>query len=353
MRVKATLGFFDLSVRALQGAAIVSAITVASSAVNAAENRVQRYTPGLGGSDLTTMLVPGWYGQVALVHYHATHLKGNDGNAFAYKSASSSPVSFKVNHFRAEAYIAQPRITYLSTERLWGAHLGFTTMLPLIDRSTSLGNVEASSALGIPSEPTVNAQLAAKKNGSHYGVGDLEIAPVLNWTIGDNQTITLAPTVVLPTGSHDASRNVNVGFGHYYTFRPSIQYGYIGDGWDVGVRSVLSFNTRNKSNGYKTGSIFNMDFALMKFVSEDVRLGLQGYAVKQLTSDHSTDANEQTQIGIAGGNKLQVYAMGPAVAWLKNGGEMLVEGKILSEFNARNRAQGITYMLTISKPFGM
>ena len=339
--------------RTVSALAVSAACLALGSTAQAAENRVQRYTPGLAGSDLTSMLVPGWYGQVALVHYHATKLRGDNGEPFAYKSTASSPVSFKVNQFRAEAYIVQPRITYISSERLWGAHLGFTAMLPMIQRATSLGNVSASNPLGNSSVPIVNAQLAAAKNGSHYGVGDLEMAPVLNWVIGDNQTITLAPTIVFPTGSYDTRRNVNVGFGKYYTFRPSIQYGYIGDGWDIGVRTILSFNSRNKDTGYKSGSVFNMDFALMRFIDEDVRLGVQGYVVKQFTNDHSTNAKEQIQIQYAGGNKLQAYALGPALGWLKNGGELLVEGKILREFDARNRSEGTTYMLTVSKPLGM
>jgi len=50
---------------------------------------------------------------------------------------------------------------------------------------------------------------------------------------------------------------------------------------------------------------------------------------------------------------MRAYALGPALAWIKNGGELLMEGKILQEFGARNRAEGTTYMLTISKPFGL
>lgn len=337
-------------------ALVVSAALLALGSAHAAENRVQRYTPGLAGSDLTSMLVPGWYGQVALVHYHATKLRGNDGNDFAVKvppPSPLSPASFKVNRFRAEAYIVQPRITYVSSERLWGAHLGFTAMLPMIQRATSLGHVQAIPSAFAGGEASVNTDLANRINGSHYGVGDLEMAPILNWAIGDNQTVTLAPTIVLPTGSYDAKRNVNVGFGRYYTFRPSIQYGYIGDGWDIGVRTLLTFNSRNKDTGYKSGSVFNMDFALMRFIDEDVRLGVQGYVVKQFTNDHSTNADAQTQIQYAGGNKLQAYALGPALGWLKNGGELLVEGKILREFDARNRSEGTTYMLTVSKPLGM
>jgi hypothetical protein len=348
-----TPGLFGMSCRAV---CLAAALVGASSVAVAAENRVQRYTPGLAGSDLTSMLVPGWYGQVALVHYHATKLRGNDGAAFVQQGTSPVPYTAQIKHFRAEAYIAQPRITYLSSARLWGAHLGFTAMLPLIQRATSLSNAQVSAPSFPPAIPAITAGVnnnLALKSGNDYGFGDLELAPVLNWAIGDNQTVTLASTVVLPTGSYDANKPVNVGFGKYYTFRPSIQYGYIADGWDVGVRTILSFNSRNKDNGYKSGNVFNMDFALMKFIDEDVRLGVQGYVVKQFTRDNSSNATAQSDIQVNGGNKLQAYALGPALGWLKNGGEMLVEGKILREFNVRNRAEGTTYMLTVSKPLGL
>ena len=45
-----------------------------------------------------------------------------------------------------------------------------------------------------------------------------------------------------------------------------------------------------------------------------------------------------------------VRAIGPAVSWLKNGGEFLLEGKFLQEFDARNRAEGQAFWLMFSKP---
>ena len=131
------------------------------------------------------------------------------------------------------------------------------------------------------------------------------------------------------------------------------QYGFIGDGWDVGARMVLSFNTKNKDTNYKSGTMFNVDFAAMKFVTEDLRLGVQGYVVNQLTKDSSDDANVQAAIDAADGAKMRAYAAGPALGWIVNGGEMVVEGKLLKEFGARNRSEGTTYMLMLSKPFGL
>jgi hypothetical protein len=338
-----------------------------SGAVHAAENRVQRYTAGIGGSDMTSPVSAGWYGQVAMIHYHASKLKGADGSA--YKADGRAPVgpgvtvpyTAPISHFRADAYVLLPRVTYISTQKWLGANTGFTVMLPLVERQTSISSNAAVSA-GVAGllGPTNTAGLLARvnstvgaKSGSNTGAGDLEFAPLLHWEIDDHQTATLTPTVILPTGEYDKNHAVNPGFGRFYTFRPSFQYGYIGDGWDVGARAVLSFNSRNKSTGTKSGDMLNIDFALMKFVSDDVRLGVQGYVVQQLNADESSDATRQAEINAAEGNKMSVYALGPALAWIVNGGEMLVEGKMLREFEARNRSQGTTYMLTISKPFGL
>lgn len=334
-----------------------------STGAHAAENRAQRYSAGLGGSDMTNMLAPGWYGQAAMIHYHATQLKDNNGDNAVLRGVTTVPgigavpYTAPLTNFRADAYVLLPRATYVSTQKILGGHVGFTMMLPLVHRQTSIsGNASVSSLIPSGTAALITAgvnQTIARQSGDRTSVGDLEMAPLVNWEIGDHQTVTLTPTVVFPTGDYDASKPVNAGFGRFYTFRPSVQYGFIGDGWDVGARAVFSANTRNKDTKYRSGNMFNLDFAIMKFVSEDVRLGVQGYVVQQLTDDHSENATAQATIAATNGNKMRTYALGPALAWIKNGGEMLVEGKVLQEFGARNRAEGTTYMLTVSKPFGL
>ena len=172
----------------------------------------------------------------------------------------------------------------------------------------------------------------------------------MHWEIGDHQSVTFAPTIVMPLGDFKAEQRVNAGFGDYYTFRPSVQYAFIGDGWDLGGRAVMSFNTRNKDTGYYSGKIFNFDWQAMAFVSEDIRVGVQGYFVRQLQADTSNVALEQSLINMEKGSKASVNAIGPAVAWLMNGGEMLIEGKFIKEFGAKNRTEGQAFWLTISKP---
>jgi hypothetical protein len=367
----------------LVAGAVIAALSSLSLSAHAAENRAQRYTPGLGGTDMTTMLVPGWYGQLAMIHYHATKLKDQNGDSPTLTSGSVSAdlvagaaaqaaagavlksggsalaaqtvagnalVAVKgqlagtglgyqttVDGFRADAYVALPRVTYISGTQFLGAHVGFTAMLPIVRRQTALSGVTTFT----DRSAAINAGLLQASGGNTALAS------------GATAAATFTPTLIVPTGKYDKNSAVNSGFGKFYTFRPSFQYGFIGDGWDVGARMVLSFNTKNKDTNYKSGTMFNVDFAAMKFVTEDVRLGLQGYVVNQLTKDSSDDANVQAAIDAADGAKMRAYAAGPALGWIVNGGEMVVEGKLLKEFGARNRSEGTTYMLMLSKPFGL
>lgn len=332
----------------LKASALVLALAAATSAM-AAENGNQRYSAGIGGSDMTTPIVSGLYFQAPMVAYHASKIKGNDGKQLT--NATPLPpggVRAKVS-IDADTYAVLPRLTYISSHRLLGAHVGVTAMLPVVKRKADFGLDAGSAGYNTALAPT-----AASMSGSETGIADLEVSPVMHWEIGDHQSVTFAPTIVMPVGDFKANQRVNAGFGDYYTFRPSVQYAFIGDGWDLGGRAVMSFNTRNKDTGYYSGKIFNFDWQAMAFVSEDIRVGVQGYFVRQLQADtvNPTPANGMTQQMLLDqkGNKASVNAIGPAVAWLMNGGEMLIEGKFIKEFGAKNRTEGQAFWLTISKP---
>jgi len=342
-------------------AVAVAAAMGAAGAALAAENGLQRYSPGVGGSDMTAPLVPGWYGQMPLVAYHASKIKDNSGDDRVQSgTASGVPYQAKLD-YKADTVALLPRLTYLSTNQLWGANLGVTVMLPLVYRKLDLSASSVTLGAPIPEPGATMLKTGIASNisalsGEQFGIGDLEISPIMHWEIGDHQHVTFAPTVIIPTGEYDKYRRVNPGYGNFYTFRPSIQYAFIGDGWDVGARLVWSYNTRNKDTGYRSGNIMNIDYQAMAFVSDDVRIGLQGYVVQQLSRDSqdltgfsTTDVAKLAQ-DTSTGNKMHVYAAGPAVSWLKNGGEFLLEGKFLQEFDARNRAEGQAFWLMFSKP---
>lgn len=348
--------------KAAKLSAVVLAVAAASSAM-AADNGQQRYAPGVGGSDMTSALVPGTYIQTPMVSYHASKLKDGAGrDATGSQPVDLGPLGVQnVDYntkFKTSIQAIQARVTHLTGEKFLGAKVGVTAMVPLIksDIDLAAGNPTINPAVPEPYASAATAGVAAgvaSASSSSFGIGDLEISPLLHWELAENQSLLVAPTIVLPTGQYDASERANPGYGNFYSFRPSVQYAYIGDGWDVGARFVMLFNTRNKDSGYRTGNIFNMDWQAMKFVSDDVRMGLQGYFVRQLTGD-TLDATVNPTIAatkqIVNGNKMRVNGVGPAVAWVVNGGDMLIEGKYLKEFGARNRSEGESFWLSISKP---
>ena len=352
----------SLAVSPVRLAACALAASLVSLSAGAAENGGQRYSAGIGGSDMTAPLMPGWYFQAPVVAYHAKKIKGDNGKQLTNLIPNSQlipggPYRAAVD-VEVDVRAVQPRITYLDNTRLLGANLGFTVMLPIVQRHadftlTSSVPEPANTGLGVQAGLD---QEAARLSRPGTGIGDLELGGILHWELADNQAMTLVTTFVVPTGDYQADRRLNPGFGNFYTFRPSLQYSYIADGWDFGVRGVLSFNTRNKDTGYRSGNVANVDFQLMTFVSEDIRVGLQGFAVHQFQNDSqdvSYLADPTKAAEIINGNRMRGYGLGPAIGWLKDGGDMMVEGKFIKEFGARNRTEGQAFWLTISKPLGL
>jgi hypothetical protein len=161
-------------------------------------------------------------------------------------------------------------------------------------------------------------------------------------------------------GDYDPNRAANPSAGDFWTFRPALQFSYIGDGWDVGSRIAYSYNTRNKLTGYKSGGYVNLDLAAMKSVSESTRVGLSAYAVNQLNKDTSNlspadfasrglafDAREDATLNLKG----HVYGIGPEVAYIHGAGDYLLEARLMKEFGADTRPKGFTGFVTLSKPF--
>jgi hypothetical protein len=202
----------------------------------------------------------------------------------------------------------------------------------------------------------MGAELAAAQNSTErMGFGDLEISPMMRWS-GDASQVLFIPTVVFPTGDFDPSRSANPGAGKFFTFRPAVQYSYIGDGWDASGRLAYSINTRNTDTHYRTGNYVNVDAALMRWLDDSWHMGLVGYAVAQTTRDSiniAVDPNTATGAREAPtlGQKGHVLGLGPELAYIKGAGEYLAEIRVIKEFAAENRPQGVAFWANFSRPF--
>ena len=114
-----------------------------------------------------------------------------------------TPVAFRAAvGIDADVRAIQPRITYLDNSRLFGANIGFTMMLPIVQRHADFTLTAPDLGLGAPIQALVQAGLntqAAALSRPATGIGDFEMGGILHWELADNQALTLVSTFVVPS----------------------------------------------------------------------------------------------------------------------------------------------------------
>ena len=365
----------------------IAALAVCGTAA-ATEDYDLRYAPGYGGAAMSAPFEGGW---VFPLHnyWYSGNIRGSTTANTDLTGAVSQLLQTQLPPGSAGATTRigtneqitvngwLPRLSYMSSTTFLGATLGGTVLVPIVNKasvasvhgvSTTLNG--AAAALPAAAQTYLNGlvtagatqgadALATANTTKRFGFGDLEFSPILRWSTEATQTLVILTTVA-PTGDYSSTRAANPSAGDFWTFRPAVQFSYIGDGWDAGTRVTYSYNTRDKMTGYKSGSYVNWDLALMKSISESTRLGLSGYAVEQLDKDTSNlsptdfaargaafDAREESTLGQKG----RVFGVGPELAYIQGAGDYLVEGRIMKEFAAEDRPKGFTAFVTLSKPF--
>jgi hypothetical protein len=364
------------------------AALVACGSAAATEDYDLRYAPGYGAADMSAPFEGGWVFQAHAYFYSAnvrgtqtvpTDLTGALSQALhtALPPGSAGAVTTIHTNDQQNVNGLLPRLSYMSATTFLGATLGGTALLPLVNKgseasvhgiSTTLTGIAATlppanqagllALVNGGATTQANALTAANSNKT-WGMGDLELSPILRWSTEATQTL-LVLTTVIPTGDYDPNRAANPSAGKFWTFRPAVQFSYIGDGWDMGSRVAYSYNTRNTLTKYKSGSYVNVDLALMKSVSESTRLGLSAYAVDQLNRDTTSltatefaakDAAFQSREEATLGQKGRIFGAGPEWAYIHGAGDYLLEARIMKEFGAQTRPKGFTGFVTLSKPF--
>ncbi len=362
--------------------ALAAVMAIACGTVSASEDYDLRYAPGIGGADMSAPFEGGWVFQ-AHAYAYSGNVRGTSviptdlSSSFGLPAGTAGALTTVHTNTQINVNGLLSRLSYMSATTVFGATLGGTVLLPLVTKGSEVSVHGVSStltgaALGLPaqtqagvvalvnSEATQQADaLATANSNKSWGPGDLEFSPILRWSTEATQTLFILTTVA-PTGDYNPNRAANPSAGKFWTFRPAIQFSYIGDGWDFGSRVAYSYNTRNTDTKYKSGSYLNVDLAAMKSITDSTRIGLSGYAVDQLDKDTtslsatefaSKDAAFQAREEATLDQKGRIFGVGPEVAYIHGAGDYLLEGRIMKEFGAQTRPKGFTAFLTLSKPF--
>jgi len=262
---------------------------------------------------------PGWLIEETLGYNHASRINDHSGNALAGSNKFTS-VS------------AATHVAYISNFRLLGGFYGAEILLPLAD---------------------VDLNTSGPKD-REQGVGDLIVSPfILQWTdhklFGMPYYHRFVFDITLPTGSYDRNHAVNAG-NNMVSINPYYAFTIIpADKLEFSVRLHYLWNSRNDApyTGLGVGTVqpgqaFHANYAASYEVIHGVRLGLNGYALQQLSEDRINGRSQDN-------SQERVFGIGPGIQYSNNGVSLYLNSYF--ETGAENRSEGTKIIFRLSKAF--
>jgi len=279
--------------------------------------QVQLPTVNLGDTNFEDAVAgPGWLLQEFPGAYVASELKDSHGKTIL----ASNPVT---------GYSTTTHVAFVSKKRVLGGWLLGEVLLPLVDLDVQLPNGTASRVRGL---------------------ADLTVGTGLQWAptkIRDGAFVhRLVLDVGMPTGQYSDRRPVNIG-NHFVVINPYYALTYERQQLEFSARLHYLWNSTNNDpfiafgiRNLQPGQAFHINYATSYELWKNVRLGLNGYWLQQLT-DHNINGSDvrnsrERTVGLGPGIQLG----GPTV-WFRLNGYV--------ETDVHNRPSGIKVTFRISR----
>jgi hypothetical protein len=113
---------------------------------------------------------------------------------------------------------------------------------------------------------------------------------------------------------------------------------------EASAKISYTFNAINPATHYRSGQLFHVDYSLTFRASETLRVGINGYVIKQTTDDRQYGTRVSPD-----GFRGRVFAIGPAAQY--RFGKASIDFKLVREFAVRNRAEGSSLWAKLVVPF--
>ncbi|UZD97574.1 transporter [Pseudomonas corrugata] len=289
--------------------------------VLATENGVDNIGPGTDGFLVLPLEVDSLPDNMVAFNLYYNHYKARTFNI--------SSLGGKVPGVEIESTAVIPRIDYLSPLRFAGGRLGIYVAQPWIKQEVALFGM----------------------SDTREGMGDTTISPIVLWDMGKNLTLAAAVEITVPTGEYSRDRLANTS-NNFYTYKPLFSFTWLPtENTEVSMKTTYSFNRKNKDTDYRSGQIFHFDYSASYRLTDNLRVGLNGYYLKQTTDDKQFGrtvqfAGQDVDDGVRG----QVFAIGPALhlTFLKYAS---AEIRWAKEFDVENRPEGEMLWAKLSIPF--
>ena len=187
--------------------------------------------------------------------------------------------------------------------------------------------------------------LSASRTDSVTGFGDLYPTAQLFWNQGVHNWMAYV-TGDIPVGDYNPDRLANLGLGHG-AIDAGGAYTYLNakTGWEFSATAGVTYNFENEETNYTSGINSHLDVGLSRFLSEQLFVGMVGYAYVQLTPDEG-------QLAALGDFEGRTFAIGPQIGYNFDVGGVPVYTNLRGyfEFDVQNRTKGSSVFFTVSVP---
>ncbi len=199
--------------------------------------------------------------------------------------------------------------------------------------------------------PFVTSAVTIPRIGSDIsggGIGDIYIEPIsLGWAMKKGK-VRAAYGVYAPTGVDSTTSDY---WGHQVTFGGSYNPGKTGL-WQINGSSAWEFHHKKSNEDIRVGNNVTFEYGVGKtFVKNGgkqlYQFGVVGYSAFQLTNDTGTAVPVLSR-----GVKDRVHAIGPEFGVILPAKRFNFLVRVLPEYAAHGRTQGVTFMVSFAKTFG-
>ena len=279
-----------------------------------------QYIPGTAGLNSGIQAPEGFTYANLFIWYPSTKFKDQNGDTSALNFDLDLLADFNL-------------FAYTTKAKFLGANFGMAVAVPIVNTPISLPNLGA--------------------NVSPTGIGDIYFEPInLGWK-GKKADTKLAYGFIAPTGKFDSvgtDTTTTDYWGHQITLASTI---YL----EKTKLTQFSFSTnwefhhKKRHEDVKVGNNMTLEAGVGKIFVKNggkqlLQFGGVGYAEFQLTNDSGSGVPLLTA-----DNKDRVFALGPEFGVILPAKKFSFMVRVLPEFGARNRTQGVTVAVGVVKSF--
>ncbi len=214
-------------------------------------------------------------------------------------------------------------VLYMPDIELFGAKYVTGVFVPMVINNKISANI------------SLDGQQRGEKDSSS-GLGDVILIPFTFYWQKKNFYWTVSQFIVTPTSDYDVNSAMNNGLNHWsIDTNFALEYLNQKTGWDLAFNLGHIYNTKNYATDYRTGQELHLDFVVNKSLSKSFTVGLQGFALKQITGDNGSGAT-------LGSFEGEAVGIGPALMWNTKIGKQDITfiTKWIHEVHAEHRLKG-------------